>query len=504
VSRALLAVFAIAVALYLPTVRYGYVQDDRAVIVANPSAHSVGAAVQGFGRPYWPGVGFYRPFTVLTFAVDWAIAGGRPWWLHLMNAVWHGLACVLLVLVFARWLPRPAAILVGLVFALHPVHVEGVANLVSRSESLAMVGMLAAILAARRRWWIPALCCALLAMLSKERGVITGAVMLLDHWLRPTDEPPYPAWFIAAIGAVTLGYLALWLQIGRAATSEITAPLLGAGLQRRLAMALPAIWRAGILLVWPVSLSASYDPQVIPYRTGWSVPALLGALLAGVLLWIVFRPGRRSPATRFAAAVAILAYLPTANLLFPSGIILSERDLYQPVILPAALVGTAAAWAMIRWNPRRIVLAGILLCTALAARSLTRVPAWQDNRTFLLALLAEHPESYKGQLSAAAVLSGIDDVAGARAAYRRADSLFDRDAHLKAAYAYFEILHGDTARAAVLSRDARRLRSRERIALRVEFLLARSRSQPERARALADSARGWFPEDTAWYAAVRP
>jgi len=47
-------VFVAAVALYLPTVRYGIVQDDRAIIASNPAAHSIGAALRAFDDPYWP------------------------------------------------------------------------------------------------------------------------------------------------------------------------------------------------------------------------------------------------------------------------------------------------------------------------------------------------------------------------------------------------------------------------------------------------------------------
>ncbi|HLQ58647.1 MAG TPA: hypothetical protein VK113_03950, partial [Gemmatimonadales bacterium] len=103
--RELLLVFVAAVALYLPTARYGFVQDDRAIIASNPAAHSIGAALAAFGDPYWPretGAGLYRPMTILSYAVDWTVSGGRPGWLHVMNALWHGLATVLLVMLLAR------------------------------------------------------------------------------------------------------------------------------------------------------------------------------------------------------------------------------------------------------------------------------------------------------------------------------------------------------------------------------------------------------------------
>ena len=185
--RELLLVFVAAVALYLPTARDAFVQDDRAIIVSNPAAHSIGAGLAAFDDPYWPretGAGLYRPVTILSYALDWTVSGGRPGWLHVMNALWHGLATVLLVALLTRWLPTIGAVAAGLVFAWHPVHVEAVASLVGRAELLVAVGILGAVLAARRGQWAIAVLCATLAMLSKEHGVIVGVVILLDKWLQ--------------------------------------------------------------------------------------------------------------------------------------------------------------------------------------------------------------------------------------------------------------------------------------------------------------------------------
>src|SRR5882672_12510367 len=256
--RELWLVFAAAVALYLPTARYGVVQDDRAIIASNPAAHSIGAALRAFDDPYWPretGAGPYRPVTILSYAVDWTVSGGRPGWLHLMNALWHGLATVLLVMLLARWLPTLGAVAVGLVFARHPVHVEAVASLVGRAELLAAVGILGAVLAARRGQWALAVLCAAVAMFSKEHGVIAGVIILLDRWLHTSDEPPYPAGFWIALAIVTIGFLAAWFGFGWVGENDAAAVFYDRGTWERLAVALPAALRAALLLIWPASLS---------------------------------------------------------------------------------------------------------------------------------------------------------------------------------------------------------------------------------------------------------
>jgi Flp pilus assembly protein TadD len=140
----------------------------------------------------------------------------------------------------------------------------------------------------------------------------------------------------------------------------------------------------------------------------------------------------------------------------------------------------------------------------LAARSLERLPAWTDNRMFLLTLLREHPESYRAQQSAGAVLSGAGDTAGARIRYARAESLFTGDPHFNAGYAFLLIGRGDTAGAAALLVRARQVLPRERVAMRVEFLLALQRGERGHALAVADTAVRWFPYEASWYSERLP
>src|SRR2546428_14007700 len=95
--------------------------------------------------------------------------------------------------------------------------------------------------------------------------------------------------------------------------------------------------------------------------------------------------GRRTPPTlAFAAWASAVTYLPTSNLLFPSGIVLAERTLYLPVLLVAALAGWVVQWALTRWPPRRVGIAAAALLLGLLGRTVTRLPVWRDNRTFLL------------------------------------------------------------------------------------------------------------------------
>jgi hypothetical protein len=348
-----------------------------------------------------------------------------------------------------------------------------------------------------------AVLCAALAMLSKEHGVIVGVVILLDKWLHRTDERPYPTGFWIALAIVTIGFLAAWIAVGRAGENSAAAVFYGRGMWGRLAIALPAVLRAALLLVWPASLSVDYNPQVLSARDGISIPAVLGLVVVvgipALVLWC--RP--RAPAISFAAGVAALSYLPTTNIFFSSGVILAERNLYLAAILPAVCVGWATSWLAARRGLRLAAVAVVILAIACGWRSAVRLPAWRDNRSQLLTLLADHPESYWAHGSAASVLAGTGDTAGARREYRIADSLFSGDPYFNSARAIFLIGIGDTAAAGPLVDRGKRSRAGERVTLRATFLLELARGHRTEATAVADSASKRWPSEQNWYLRFR-
>lgn len=488
-------VFAVAVGLYLPTARHGFVHDDWAIVASNQAVHSLPAALRAVDDPYWPPpslAGAWRPLTILSLAVDWTLSRGAPAWLHLANALWHGLAAVLVLAVLARWLPPRAATAAALVFAVHPVHVEAVAGIVGRAELLPATAMLGAVLAARVRHWIGALSLAVGAMLAKESGVVVSVVILLYCWLdREVSRPP--AWFVAGVVIATAGYLFVWRAVGGITLTAVAAPFIGATAGERLALALPAVWRAAVLLAWPADLSADYSPQVIPVPAGFTMAALGGLAVIALVIAVAWRYRRRVPPLSWAACAAALAYLPTSNLLLPSGVVLAERTLYVAVLLPAVLVGLVVERVHVLAGRHAALIVALIVVGPMAARSATRLPAWRNNRAFLITLLTDHPESARGHYWAAGVLGRMGDVAAARASYDRAIDLYDRDPHVLGWAARFHLDVGDTTEARVLAQRARDILPREPRSLRVLYQLAQSAGDTARAAALADTIGRWFP-----------
>src|SRR5207247_10918272 len=69
----------------------------------------------------------------------WRVAPAGAWGFHGVNVLGHAGASTAVALLARRWAGDAAGWLAGALFAVHPVHVEAVANVVGRAELMAAV-----------------------------------------------------------------------------------------------------------------------------------------------------------------------------------------------------------------------------------------------------------------------------------------------------------------------------------------------------------------------------
>ncbi|MGH7500181.1 MAG: tetratricopeptide repeat protein [Longimicrobiales bacterium] len=429
-------VAAAAAATFANSLANGFAFDDEFIISGNARVHQLADQAAIWLTPYWPGfgeaAGLYRPLAIFAYALEWFAGGGAPWVFHATNVVLHVVASVL-ALVLLRRLVSPGAALFGAVlFAVHPVHAEAVANAVGQAELLAGAAMLGACvllverthtaLSFKRLSATAALYA--IAMLAKESAIVLPALLIaLDAalaGLRRNDDSTEPrarrhdegaAGHAAAIAlpllvlAATAGAY-LWLRfsaIGSLAGSDPAPSLPFLQTSQRWLVALQTWPEYLRLLVFPLDLSADYAPDVIDPATGLTPAVILGGLLCATTIVLAsFTP--RRPAIGLPAAWFLIAILPVSNLIVPIGVVLAERTLYVPsfaIALVAAfaaqrIAGTRALTAAVpRARIARMAAATLLL--AFAVRSVVRNPDWKNTRAYWSALVRDHPESYHAQ-----------------------------------------------------------------------------------------------------------
>jgi hypothetical protein len=464
------------VLLFLPSLGNGFAFDDVAVVAQDARIRSLAHIDQIFTTGYWRETehALYRPLTTLSFAIDWSLAPGSSAWFHLTNALAHGIASALVVLVLASFFSPGAALLGGLVFAAHPVHVEAVANVVGRADVIASVFALGAVALWMTESRVPhwptirtAFVAALyaLALLTKESAVMLPALLLLVDAargeLRPREAGEYlrrNAGAFSALAVVLAGFLALRLSVlGTLAPTrldpsiEVTTTSLA-----RVLTALGAWPEFLRLLLVPRTLLADYGPGVLAPASTLTARSALGALLVagGVIGGVVaLRRGHRR------AALGLLwfpvAILPVSNLLFPIGVLVAERTLYLPSFALAVGVAGAATALSARGLANRVLVAGAAVVLALfAVRTIERIPEWRSTDSIMIALVRDRPDSFRGQWHLARLARMNNDTTAALQRYRQALMLWPHRQRLVIEAAAFAAQAGQVRMAYDLSRVA--------------------------------------------------
>ena len=430
---AMVTAATVAVLVYANAFTNGFVLDDGGVIVRNPLVTTPTSAWRSFGLPYWPetlGGGQYRPLGILSFAIDWLVSGGDARWFHVVNVLWHVLATLMVWMLAAELLAPVAAGIAALLFAVHPVHVEAVSNVVGRLEPMGAVFAIGALLAHRRGAWAAVPLFAL-GLLSKESAIVFLGLAVANDLILERDwrvAMRSRRWLYAAYGAVTAAYAVALIAIfhGR----EFSAParvFAGTTVAYRLELVTRVIPHYVRLLVAPADLSASYAPNVISPVPGLSAMSVLGVAVALVFAVSVAVTLRRArwPVMAFALLWIPIALAPVANVFFAS-VFLAERTLYLASVGICLAAGAVAERYLVT---RTVMVAAATASVVLAfgVRTWTRTPVWHDDRAYLLALLADHPESYEAHLAAGRTLRGANALDQAERELAIARRLFPRD-----------------------------------------------------------------------------
>jgi protein O-mannosyl-transferase len=112
--------------------------DDGLLIYENPGVMEMTpSSLKRIFTTYDPEL--YVPLTLLTYQIDYQIAGPNPFIFHLENFLWHLLSALLVAWLAFLLIKKPwIACVVGLMFMLHPLHTEAVAWASGRKDVLSL------------------------------------------------------------------------------------------------------------------------------------------------------------------------------------------------------------------------------------------------------------------------------------------------------------------------------------------------------------------------------
>ena len=420
-SVALLAILSSAIGIVN---KFAY--DDHYIIELNETLHTLHRWWAGFGSSYWPknvGGDGYRPLTIIAYKIEWALGRGSPVVFHAANMLLYAAASLLVFLLARRLLPLWAAWLVGALFAVHPVHVESVANVVGQAELLVALPVLGAVLLYLRDREVGSLRPSTVAWilflyaigcLAKEHAIVLPAILLAAELTVIEDRAPVRdrlrrlrPFYVATV-AVALAFIAARARVLSDRPLGGFEPFLPFSALRissvdRALTALGVVPQWIRLLYWPARLSADYGPPEIDIAQGVSILQLPGLLLLVGILAIAVVVRERRPVITFGIAIVCAALLPSSNFVLPAGIVLAERTLFLPSVGAMLIVGgtavVVAEWLREkRWASRARVAAQVAcaaVLTAGAMRSAARTTVWRDNDTLFAQSVRDAPTSYR-------------------------------------------------------------------------------------------------------------
>jgi hypothetical protein len=407
----------------MTSVANGFTFDDVHIILNNGSVHSLARSWELFASSYWPaerGGDAYRPFTMLGFATQWALGGGTPLAFHVGSIVLYTLSCAAFFWVALVLLPLPAAWLAASLFAVHPLHVEAVGNIVGQSELWAALFIFLALglyLRARQRGTLgpPAICSIavlyLFACLSKEHGILLPALLAAAELTVIQRSQSIRARLIATrplalvLTAVGLGFL--WARttvLASSAGAQVSILFVDQPFSIRAMTMLGVVLEWVRLFLWPADLSADYSPRRIDIVTGPNMELVASAAILIGLGWMAWIKRRAVPVATFAALWVVVGLVIPSNIIVPTEFVLAERTLFLAsagVMLGiAAVVANFVGESRIKSPlPRGVVysIATVLLLGVIG--SAVRQGVWRDNLTLFAQTVRDAPSSYTAHLN---------------------------------------------------------------------------------------------------------
>jgi lipoprotein NlpI len=449
--------------VYLPALRNAFIElDDAVYVLDNPH-------IRSFSRDLFPWAFFqfyaanWHPLAWISHAADYALWGLNPLGHHLTSIILHAINTALVVLLAAKLLETagkrsslhsPASFqhgrtilitagVTGLLFGLHPVHVESVAWVAERKDLLCALFFLLSIMSyvkyadsqgsgvrgqgsanntneksghkksLTNKHYLLTLCFFILALMSKPMAVTLPVVLLILDWYPLNRIHSFKTLWDASVEKAPFLVLSLLSSIvtmlaqqtGGAMKMMAIVPLS----TRILVAAQSLVMYLGKMLV-PVKLIPFYpyprDASLYSFEYASAIIMAVGITVACMVA------AKRQKAWLSAWGYYVITLVPVLGLIQVGEQSMADRYTYLPSLGPFFIAGLGTAWAArksrcanrgetISSLPAVILMLSIAILLSYA--TLRQVRLWRNGITLWSSVIEREPTQvpfayrYRGQ-----------------------------------------------------------------------------------------------------------
>lgn len=374
--------------------------------------------------------GHYWPLLYTTFWLEHKLWGFNPLGYHAVNLLLHFVNTALLWHLLLR-LHIPGAWFAAAVFAVHPLHVESVAWIISRKDLLSAMFYMGAFFmwirfteASRGRQYATALALFGAALLCKSIAVTLPAALLIFHWWKngrvtARDMVRVVPFFLLSLAITGFD---TWFYKSKTALS------FDYSIYERLLIASKALWFYGEKLLWPVDLAVIYPRWEIDATEPLAWLFVVATAAVTSLLWVMRgRVGRGPMACALFFAVTLFPTLGFIDYSYMGHSFVADRYQYLAGIGAIVLFAAAAVWTVQRIPaaPRWAVSgAGMVLIASLGIASWNQTGVYRNEVSLFKHVISLNPDSWGAHQNAGMALLRLNEFEEAEGHLRRSLEIF--------------------------------------------------------------------------------
>lgn len=355
----------LAVGVYCNSLVNEYALDDYGVILENDQTKQGTSAIfKILTSSYRAGTmggdnTLYRPLSKVMFAMEWSLAPNSPGLSHFMNVSLFALSIVLLFRMLRRYLKENIIVpfVASVLFAVHPIHTEVIANIKGRDDILCFLFFIVTALYVHRymlqqqtKHLVFAGVSFLLCLLSKESGITFVAVIPLMLYFFCDSTRDTSVKITGVIGGVAVLFLLIrWWVLAGGGISPVPvvdnyiAGIDGFAGQRATAIAIGGLYLVKLIVPFGLVSDASVSQMPVYGLGSWQFLLSFAVFLgAGIFALMKFRSKH---VLSFGILYFLITFSMVSNIPFLLGTNYGERLMYAPSLGMCIII----AWLMNRF-----------------------------------------------------------------------------------------------------------------------------------------------------------